>query len=48
MTFILGTPLSLDEMLDKLIVVLVICALLMAVYVVFAYVGKRRIEKNMS
>jgi len=43
---LLNTPLSLPEALDKLFIILVICGAFMFVYVLFAYLGHKKIEKE--
>jgi len=43
---LLNQSLSLMEALGKLLIILVICALFMSVYGLFAYLGYRKIEKD--
>ena len=43
---LLNQSLSVNEILQKLLIVIVICALFVFVYGLFAYLGYRKVEKN--
>lgn len=43
---LLNQSLSVNESLEKLLIILVICALFMFIYGLFAYLGYRKIEKD--
>lgn len=43
---LLDQPLSINAALEKLFIVIVICGMFMIVYGLFAYLGHRKIEKN--
>lgn len=45
---LLDQPMSVDEILDKFVVVASILALLMVFYMIFAYFGKKKIDKDMA
>ena len=43
-----NNPLSFEESLETLLIILVICGLFMFVYVLFAYLGSKKLEKDIS
>lgn len=45
-SILLNQSLSVNEILEKLLIVIVICALFVFVYGLFAYLGYRKIEKD--
>ncbi len=46
--FLVTEPLSLRETFGKLSIVVIICGLITALFVLFAYLGKRRVERDME
>ena len=40
--------LTFDFVLDKIIIIVSICAILVAIFLLFGYLGKRKIEKDLS
>jgi len=47
-TILLERDLSMMDVLDKLSIVLTICAAILATYVLFAYFGKRRMDREIE
>jgi hypothetical protein len=45
---LLNQPLSTEAMLDKLLIVLVICAAIVGIYVFFAYFGARKTNREIE
>lgn len=43
-----NTPLSFEQSLEKLLIILVICGLFLFIYVLFAYLGTKKLEKDIS
>jgi hypothetical protein len=47
-SILLDRPLTLFQTFEKLAIILVICALFMFIYVLFAYLGQKKIESDIS
>jgi len=47
-TILLESPISFGFMLEKLGIILVICALILGIYVLFAFLGRRKMERDLS
>ena len=46
--FLVEEPLSLNEIFSKLGIIVVICGLIIALFTFFAYLGKRKIDKQLE
>ena len=45
---LINPPLSVSEIIGKLYIIVPICGLLTAVWVIFAYLGKRKVDKDLE
>ena len=47
-TFLVEFPLSFGKILDKLFIIIVICGLFVLFFTLFAYLGKKKLEKELT